>query len=283
MLPFCEQQARYDDVRSYETRLGYWPNSGGTTVTLLDGTTVTVSCYDGNIPYLICPSDAVAGTPSQNGNDCRCSYPGCWGDDVTNFAESNATRGFFSAHGTGGATTQANRITAARSEAAIIDGLSNTIAVSESVTSASNTTYKVKGNIYCNTGGGCYSPSDCQANINTDDPRTFKPSSTNVSTRGFSFAYGCPGVSGFLTAGPPNSMNCRNNSNNHMGWNYGVGSASSNHSGGVNAVFADGSVRFMSETVNCGTQTYKATPVGKSQYGVWGALGTIDGGETVTL
>ena len=71
-------------------------------------------------------------------------------------------------------------------------------------------------------------------------------------------------------------------------------SASSYHSGGVNTCFGDGSVRFISDTVDCGDQSDdfynkvndKGRPQdygGKSVYGVWGAFGTMAGGETVAL
>jgi len=66
---------------------------------------------------------------------------------------------------------------------------------------------------------------------------------------------------------------------------------SSNHPGGVNAVFGDGSVRFVSNSVDVGTRdafldsagnpTDKAT--GPSPFGVWGALGSRDGGESASL
>lgn len=50
--------------------------------------------------------------------------------------------------------------------------------------------------------------------------------------------------------------------------NYGFFGARSNHNGGVNATMGDGSVRFVSETID---------------KGVWRALATISGGESVAL
>lgn len=54
----------------------------------------------------------------------------------------------------------------------------------------------------------------------------------------------------------------------------------------MNVAMCDASVRFVSETIDCGDSSLdndnyrgKAT---KSGYGVWGAMGSIDGGETVT-
>ena len=56
----------------------------------------------------------------------------------------------------------------------------------------------------------------------------------------------------------------------------------------------DGAVRFVSDTVNCGDQTNDLSGVvrdasrpqdygGRSVYGVWGAMGSSSGGETVAL
>ncbi|MDR1959248.1 MAG: DUF1559 domain-containing protein [Planctomycetaceae bacterium] len=69
--------------------------------------------------------------------------------------------------------------------------------------------------------------------------------------------------------------------------------ASSYHTGGVNCVLVDGSVRFISETIGTGNITqlpgrpdytgawYQYS--GPSTYGHWGALGTIRGGDTAEI
>ena len=46
---------------------------------------------------------------------------------------------------------------------------------------------------------------------------------------------------------------------------------------GVMACMADCSVRFISNTIDCGN--YGAAP--NRNYGIWGALGTINGGESI--
>lgn len=67
--------------------------------------------------------------------------------------------------------------------------------------------------------------------------------------------------------------------------NFGIFSASSNHPGGVNGCMTDGSIRFFSDTINCGNLSvdHKVNYNAASPFGVWGALGTVSAGETVTL
>jgi len=99
-----------------------------------------------------------------------------------------------------------------------------------------------------------------------------------------------PGNNQFYTLLPPNSPSCRS------GWQYAWLSASSNHTGGVNAAFIDGTVRFVSDSVNTANLNRRVSnqtpdnppdrPVdadGPFSYGVWAELGAVNSNTSPSL
>ena len=97
--------------------------------------------------------------------------------------------------------------------------------------------------------------------------------------RGDRWHSGLTTYTGFVTVLPPNGPSCMESSNNDGDV---LASAGSYHAGGVQGVLADGSVRFFADTIDTGNTAAASVLSGKSPYGVWGALGTRDGGETET-
>jgi len=108
------------------------------------------------------------------------------------------------------------------------------------------------------------------------------PAANNTSGgRGRRMLYGEYYNSGFVTVLPPNSPSCAANNVTSDGWS--IYSASSYHTGGVNVALFDGAVRFVTDTVDAGIATSAQDLVGPSPYGVWGAYGSINGGESRAL
>jgi prepilin-type processing-associated H-X9-DG protein len=87
---------------------------------------------------------------------------------------------------------------------------------------------------------------------------------------------------GFTTILPPNAPSCVYDANGNADSQGGVLSAGSYHPGGVMGLMADGSCRFLSETINTGNLATAWVAAGPSPYGVWGAMGSIDGGEPIS-
>jgi len=84
---------------------------------------------------------------------------------------------------------------------------------------------------------------------------------------------------GFTANIPPNSVACIWSNS----WPWIAGGVSSYHSGGSNVGMMDGSVRFVSETIDCGNVNAPQVTSGKSPYGVWGGMSTPQGGETTSI
>jgi len=192
-----------------------------------------------------------------------------------------------------------------RSMGSFVDGTSNTVVFCESASGDRNAT-KVKGNIaIVDMGGGADAmlPSTCLAT--GPDKRTLTGDVTKYA-RGEAWFLGVPAFNAFLTVLPPNSPSCVNGSpgsptdptsGQAMERLAGIFSASGYHTGGVNVGLGDGSVTFVSETVSA-TTSGDATVInariadfmkasgpasGISPFGVWGALGSINGGESVPI
>jgi prepilin-type N-terminal cleavage/methylation domain-containing protein/prepilin-type processing-associated H-X9-DG protein len=103
---------------------------------------------------------------------------------------------------------------------------------------------------------------------------------TQIQARfGIAWTDGQPMYVGFNTVLPPNSPACADGGtwgdSSHM-----VMPPASRHPGGVNALMADGAVKFINDNIDTGNLGVFQPPMGKSRYGIWGALGSKSGGDT---
>ena len=242
--------------------------------------TCTVAELQAPIPMMACPSDPNATSPSYCNKAQAASYMMSCGDATERVREGGVNRRGFFPGGMGalvGQTFKCNKMSS------IVDGTSNTLAIIEACCGAdAGSCNRVKGGTVV-WGGG--SPNGCLAFKDASNPKVYNTTNVQGDSRGYVHTDGRPCTLAVQTILPPNSPSCTTDAHNCWGWCY--MSASSNHSGGVNGLRADGSVAFYSETIDCGTNLNStaytgADPTGKSPFGVWGALGSIDGGETTT-
>ncbi|MCC9608765.1 DUF1559 domain-containing protein [Blastopirellula sp. JC732] len=165
----------------------------------------------------------------------------------------------------------------------IIDGTSNTMGTSEGVRPASNRSF---GAIVTKPSATSWLP----VSLTPLYDRTTKQYISTVGVfssqplRGFRAWDGAILFTAVTAATPPNSV-LISDGTSHGGSQY-LLSPTSYHPGGVNAGFMDGSVRFISDTVDTGNQgaNYRdyADTSSPSPYGVWGAMSTKAGGEAIS-
>jgi hypothetical protein len=128
-------------------------------------------------------------------------------------------------------------------------------------------------------GGVQNNPSACLA---VRDGQKFAAGTTLHSIKGGNYADGYISRTGFNTVLPPNSPSC-GVVQNPVNWNAGVLSASSYHPGGVVLAMADGATSFINDNIDSGNSSAKigSAASGQSPYGVWGAIGSKAGGESI--
>ncbi|TWT58288.1 Type II secretion system protein G precursor [Thalassoglobus neptunius] len=244
-----------------------------------------------SLEALNCPSDAGSIEPNNAGRQRGTeSYGFCGGDNylgsvvASNERNDSAlaeqtrpmyNRGIFGR----GAVTKIRDIT---------DGTSNTIAMSER---SRPETQLARGMPVKEAGASVdtYAPISCEAWRQGSGLRPDAPYFTEDTLPGYRWSDGAAFFVGVTTILPPNAPVCLIGSPRWQdgGGHYGPGvwTPTSEHIGGVNALLADGGVRFISENIDSGNKSAIApqpNTAGPSPYGVWGALGTKSGGEIIS-
>ena len=277
LLPFYEEKPRFDDIRERELEKTNWDEFFIDT-TLVDG---EPSSYARNVQALLCPSDGESRTVGVE--TAHTNYRmNRGGDSVSNnewSAASNGGDGFIR-----GVFSRAD--VDKRGLEFIADGTANTAMFAEAVFGAASTDGRIRGDYLIGTAGpGNYTTTPSQL----------------LATRGANGMYNASGYTlGNTQARQGRRWNdCYQNYTtytalcppNGPGGTHPNGvevmaqiAASSYHAGGVNVCLADASVRFVSDSVDCGSSTTVLANVGVgSPRGVWGSMHTIRGKETVAL
>jgi len=271
LLPFIEQAPLYNQIASPQT-------FNGTAYPAFN-----VTPYDTNylpwsakISVFLCPSDGASGQSKTIG---PCSYhfsngdyAGWWGDPTTRGPfEEWVLYPSWSTWYTGGV----------KGFSSLTDGTSNTLGMSERAIPGGSTSGKIAAAVATNQTAainysGTSSPIACMG------LRAGSQYAAGVATANWiegNYSFGWQGRNAEIsTILPPNSPSCSVYAED---WNAVMFTATSYHTGGVNTVFMDGSVHFISNSINTGNLSLPPVASGLSPYGVWGALGSKAGGEVV--
>ncbi|MCL2005133.1 MAG: DUF1559 domain-containing protein, partial [Planctomycetaceae bacterium] len=292
LLPYIEQTALFEREASRVIPEG---QSGGNNTTAGDLVPWQGFPWDGDwygqpnawstlVAAFACPSDPNSSMLRER-NLAGTNYRLCRGDRPVAWDQREESRGLF-----GPQTLHL------RNFASVQDGTSNTIAFSEAVIGEQGSAL-IKGGI-CRTdydfNGQAENPDASQffACVSPGNPRQIDPDRVSRDGNG-----GHHGGSGsrwgdgydlytiFYTYMPPNGISARLPRYDEI---WIVVAASSHHPGGVNVCKVDGSVRFVTDSVDtgglrAGTRIGGGFGQGASPFGVWGALGTIAKGETASL
>ena len=301
LLPFIEQQAHFDVL------MGVARDNNRTNIRVDTGSTnnagLNPTPWAYGIAALLCPSDsqAKAGLGSGLG---AVSYRGSVGDlftfphDWGEWQDYSSGRGAFRPYALGGGNWR-TRIVGETTISTISDGLGNTILFSESSIAGGASDRTLRGGIgivasvqFEHIG---VAPDQCAAlrgtggMLNAENVWDGGQYTNYKGIRWGEARIDEGGGTTFSTVLPPNAPSCKAGNNNTF-----YITASSYHPGGVGVAFGDGSVRFVTDTIDTGRinegsgvsnghTDHQHRYTGASTFGVWGSLGSRAGGESASL
>ncbi len=278
LLPNFEQANLYAQIQA-----AVQSGTGGTPVPWDTG----FAPFRTKLPALLCPSDP---DTDRGGTIGKTNYmfsrgDGNWDHNQWSGNGGRGQRGFFTAGGDGNDGNNG----VSRNFRDVLDGLSNTIAMSERTKGQRGDRKANSGALSINNGGAMRdNPASVLPRlVNGEFPGDFR---TWSGTR---WPDGAPAFTGCTTQLGPNK-----GSYVQGGWDGedGIYEPTSKHTGGVLALMGDGAVQFFSENIDTGftacpgpdspaARSGVCTPFsqfGRSPFGIWGALGSVKGGEVGT-
>jgi prepilin-type N-terminal cleavage/methylation domain-containing protein/prepilin-type processing-associated H-X9-DG protein len=262
LLPYLEQSPIYSAINfSWSPEPYAEPTTQDTGYASLGGY-INSTAYNTKISVFLCPSDPNAGQINNN-----------------NYHASVGTSTYNVGQGPPGTSSGVFAMQQCWGIEAITDGSSNTIAYAEAIVGSGNIGGPSKGNGTGPSGSALAANQLDISGMYTSVMTDLAACSTAFQTlygaddRGYRWGAGMMGYSLFNTVVPPNGAggqykwnSCRVDCCDQAQAAHYL-PASSYHPGGVDALFADGSVRFVKDSVNIKT---------------WWSLGTKDYGETIS-
>ena len=209
--------------------------------------------WEAQVPGFFCPSDSHIPPPEREQGRLigQRSYHFCVGTTIERNYDG-PTNGLF------GFETK-------KSLRKVTDGTSKTLAMAEKGVGSVSSRSVIGQSVY----NVSPSPVECAAAGGKVYVETAKIASWGQGTL---WPFGHPHWGAFTTVLPPNSPSCYRGGDNPSNAS-GIWSPNSHHPGGVVAMFADGHVEFLDESINA--------IGGLSEFGIWGAMGTIAGSDNV--
>lgn len=212
--------------------------------------------FMGTLSVLLCPSDGGGGVAPQNGVGLN-NYKFCAGTILKDNSGGGQCNGIFGGYPHDYGIQD------------VIDGTSNTIAIAEKIIGNTSNPSDALA-IYIDLGGAGDSISDaafaslCLSYVSGGNLIQPQPAGASYHTNGpwtgQDWVHGYTFYSGCTTTIAPNGPTCTN----HDNWQWGAYTPTSRHTGTVQVLMADSSVRAINQTVNLAT---------------WQGLGTRNGME----
>ncbi len=258
MLPFLDQGPMWERISNFGGGVQNGGDQGG------DPTANTFPHPPAEIEVFLCPSSTV---PVRHASgSAQRSYVFSVGDTINdNFTSINPSTSVIMRHRGPFGYRLCTRMRDFK------DGTSSTIAMAERDLGNPGNLNDIIGHVATTQ---ALAPADCMATQNNG----FYTSGSNPERPAQFWAFGAPYYNSVAICVPPNGPSCG------AATGYSMITVSSRHPGGAHVQFADGSVRFINESINTGDMSIDATVTnqgGASPYGIWGALGTLFGGEVI--